>query len=89
MDVSLGLEVVNSKIDTYLADNSMLSEEEIIAGCKLGKRKAQHELYNRYSGSMFGVVTAGGAVKFLSVNIDDVVYRNAVCRMSGKLSTLP
>lgn len=55
MDVSLGLEVVNSKIDTYLADNSMLSEEEIIAGCKLGKRKAQHELYNRYSGSMFGV----------------------------------
>ena len=55
MDVSLGLDVVNSKIDTYLADNSMLSEEEIIAGCKLGKRKAQHELYNRYSGSMFGV----------------------------------
>ena len=55
MDVSLGLGVVNSKIDTYLADNSMLSEEEIIAGCKLGKRKAQHELYNRYSGSMFGV----------------------------------
>ena len=55
MDISLGLEVVNSKIDTYLADNSMLSEEEIIAGCKLGKRKAQHELYNRYSGSMFGV----------------------------------
>jgi len=55
MDISLGLEVVNSKIDTYLADNSMLSEEEIIAGCKVGKRKAQHELYNRYSGSMFGV----------------------------------
>ena len=55
MDISLGLEVVNSKIDTYLADNSMLSEEEIIAGCKIGKRKAQYELYNRYSGSMFGV----------------------------------
>ena len=55
MDISLRLEVVNSKIDTYLADNSMLSEEDIIAGCKKGKRKAQHELYSRYSGSMYGV----------------------------------
>ncbi len=38
---------------------------------------------------MFGIVTAGGAVKFLSTNIDDATYRNAVCRASGKLSTLP
>ena len=38
---------------------------------------------------MFGIVTAGGAVKFLSANIDDAIYRNAVCRASGKLSTLP
>ena len=42
-----------------------------------------------HTGGMFGIVTAGGAVKFLSTNIDDVIYRNAVCRASGKLSTLP
>jgi len=55
MDISLRMEVVNLKIDTYLADNSMLTEEEIIEGCKLGKRKAQHQLYERYSGPMYGV----------------------------------
>ena len=55
MDVSLNISVANSKIDTYLAVNKMLSEKEIIEGCKKGKRRAQHALYNKYCGSMFGV----------------------------------
>jgi len=33
----------------------MMSEEEIIEGCKKGKRKAQDELYRRYSASMLGI----------------------------------
>jgi len=33
----------------------MISEEELIEGCKKGKRWAQSELYNRYSASMLGV----------------------------------
>ena len=55
MDVSLRIDVAYSKIDTYLAVNKMLSEKEIIEGCKIGKRRAQHALYNKYCGSMFGV----------------------------------
>ena len=42
-----------------------------------------------HTGNMFGIVTAGGAVKFLSTNIEDEVYRNAVCRASGQISSLP
>ena len=55
MDISLKATFVNSKIDTYLSVNNMLSEKEIIEGCKKGKRRAQHALYNKYCGSMFGV----------------------------------
>lgn len=33
----------------------MLSEEEIIEGCKKGQREAQEELYKRYAGKMMGV----------------------------------
>ena len=33
----------------------MISEEELIAGCKKGKRWAQEELYKRYCGAMLGV----------------------------------
>ena len=42
-----------------------------------------------HTGNMFGIVTAGGAVRFLQTNIDDEIYRNAVCRASGKISSLP
>lgn len=42
-------------MDSYLANCKMISEEELIAGCKAGKRWAQEELYNRYSASMLGV----------------------------------
>ena len=42
-----------------------------------------------HAGNMFGVVTAGGAVKFLSTSINDEVYRNAVCRASGQVNSLP
>lgn len=42
-----------------------------------------------HAGDMFGVVTAGGAVKFLSTSINDEVYRNAVCRASGQVNSLP
>ncbi len=55
MDISLRIDVANSKIDSYLAVNKMLSEKEIIEGCKNGKSRAQHALYNKYCGSMFGV----------------------------------
>lgn len=33
----------------------MITEEELIEGCKKGKRWAQSELYNRYSASMLAV----------------------------------
>ena len=33
----------------------MITEEELIEGCKKGKRWAQSELYSRYSASMLGV----------------------------------
>ena len=55
MAISLRIEVVNSQIDSYIASYSMLTDEEIIEGCRIGRRKAQHELYNRYAGSMFGI----------------------------------
>jgi RNA polymerase sigma-70 factor (ECF subfamily) len=55
VDISLSTSFVNSKIDTYLSVSKMLSEKEIIEGCKKGKRRAQHALYNKYCGSMFGV----------------------------------
>jgi len=42
-----------------------------------------------HAGDMFGIVTAGGAVKFLSTSINDEVYRNAVCRASGQVNSLP
>ncbi len=55
MAISVSVNIDNSKIDGYLAVDKMLSEKEIIEGCKRGKRKAQQELYNRYCGSMLGV----------------------------------
>ena len=53
--ISVGVHIENSNIDNYLAKRKMLSEQEIIEGCKKGKRKAQQELYNRYCKSMLGV----------------------------------
>lgn len=39
----------------YLATPKVITEEDIIAGCKQGKRFAQNELYNRYCGAMLGI----------------------------------
>ncbi len=39
----------------YLAAPKVITEEDIIAGCKRGKRVAQNELYNRYCGAMLGI----------------------------------
>jgi len=39
----------------YLAKPKVITEDDIIAGCKQGKRFAQNELYNRYCGAMLGI----------------------------------
>lgn len=55
MSLTISINIENSKYDDYLALRKMMSEAEIIEGCKKGKRKAQDELYRRYSSSMLGV----------------------------------
>ena len=55
MSISIDISLENFNLDGYLADCKMISEEDFIEGCKKGKRWAQSELYNRYSGSMLGV----------------------------------
>ena len=73
---------------TWITHNNSLDIEHQKASDKAWKRN-----YNGGSsahvGGLFGVVTASVAVKFLSTDIDDVTYRDAVCRMSGQVSTLP
>lgn len=49
------LSVDNINLVNYLALPKVLTEEELIAGCKRGKRSAQSELYNRYCGAMLGI----------------------------------
>jgi len=55
MSVSINLKFVNHPAYSYLAQKSMLTEEELIEGCKKGSSKAQKELYTRYSGAMLGI----------------------------------
>jgi len=55
MSVSINLKFVNLPAYSYLAQKSMLTEEELIEGCKKGNSKAQKELYSRYSGAMLGI----------------------------------
>ena len=45
----------NLNIVNYIAHAKVITEEDIIEGCKVGKRSAQSELYNRYSGAMLGI----------------------------------
>lgn len=47
--------IATSKIDNYLAVAKMMSVEEIVSGCKRGKRKAQRALYDKYSKAMLGI----------------------------------
>lgn len=49
------LTIDNFNIVTYLANAKVETEEDIIAGCKVGKRSAQNELYHRYSAAMLGI----------------------------------
>lgn len=37
------------------ASNQIISESDLLEGCRRGDRKMQHELYNRYAPKMFGV----------------------------------
>ncbi len=45
----------NYDLVNYIAIAKVVTEEDIIAGCKAGKRSAQNDLYNRYSGAMLGI----------------------------------
>lgn len=47
--------IATSKIDNYLAVAKMMSVEEIVSGCKRGRRKAQRALYDKYSKAMLGI----------------------------------
>ena len=53
MNKSLAIDNIN--LVNYLAPSKVLAEDDIIAGCKQGKRSAQNELFNRYSGAMLGI----------------------------------
>ena len=55
LSISINISLDNSELDGYLAESKMITEEELIEGCKKGKRWAQAELYNRYSASMLAV----------------------------------
>jgi len=55
LSISINISLDNSELDGYLAESKMITEEELIEGCKKGKRWAQSELYNRYSASMLAV----------------------------------
>jgi len=55
LSISINISLDNSKLDGYLAGSKMITEEELIEGCKKGKRWAQSELYKRYSASMLAV----------------------------------
>lgn len=37
------------------ASNQIISESDLIEGCRRGDRKMQHELYNRFAPKMYGV----------------------------------
>ena len=45
----------NFNLVNYLAPSKVVTEDDIIAGCKEGKRSSQNELFNRYSGAMLGI----------------------------------
>lgn len=49
------LSIDNINLVNYLAPPKVLTEDELIEGCKRGKRSAQSELFNRYSGAMLGI----------------------------------
>ncbi len=49
------LTIDNFNLVSYLANAKVVTEEEIIEGCKSGKRAAQNELYKRYNAAMFGI----------------------------------
>lgn len=49
------LAIDNFNLVNYLADSKVVTEEDIIAGCKEGRRSAQNELFARYSGAMLGI----------------------------------
>jgi RNA polymerase sigma-70 factor (ECF subfamily) len=55
MSISINLKFVNLPAYSYLAQKSMLTDQELIEGCKRGSSKAQKELYSRYSGAMLGI----------------------------------
>ncbi|MCT4581582.1 MAG: sigma-70 family RNA polymerase sigma factor [Flavobacteriales bacterium] len=49
------LAIDNINLVNYLAPPKVLTEDDVITGCKQGKRSAQNELFNRYSGAMLGI----------------------------------
>ena len=53
MDRTLAID--NFNLVTYLAGSKVVTEDDIIAGCKEGRRSAQNELFSRYSGAMLGI----------------------------------
>ncbi len=49
------LNIDNVQLVTYLSGRIKMTEEDLIIGCKKGKRSAQNELFKRYSGAMLGI----------------------------------
>ncbi len=49
------LNIDNVRFVTYLSERIKMTEEDLIKGCKKGKRSAQNELFKRYSGAMLGI----------------------------------
>lgn len=60
-----------------------LTDEEIIAGCRKGKRKYQEALYNKYGGMLLGVCN-----RYLSAYADaEDVFQEAFIKIFKNIST--
>lgn len=55
MHASAAIPVSRVSSTDFTAGSKSMTEEDLIAGCKKGKRKAQSELYNRYCGAMLAI----------------------------------
>lgn len=55
MHASATIRVQARTTSEFISKSKSMSEEELIEGCKKGKRKAQSQLYNQYCGAMLAI----------------------------------
>lgn len=55
MQVGATIQMQSRTSSDFATHSKAMEEEELIAGCKKGKRKAQSQLYNQYCGAMLAI----------------------------------